>query len=712
MFAVLLLMSYFLVVLGFFVIGLLVSLRQKTALHRTFAAFCFLLGSWQLLQFISQIVSDNHNLAVSFLRLSISMSAITATTFLHFTFTYAGKKFRAGMIYPIGVMAGALSIPSTGLQTISITHTGIGVPKLDIWYAVLLLYAGVCIATGVASIAFHYKRASGQKQRSQDRILLVSSLVVGLTVVMASFYTSTLSQSAIAQHVVPLACLGAVISFGYVIVYRGLFDIHFLVIRAAAYITTLFMTTLLLVTPVVLIFDHALRLSFSRPTFVAVVVFGTAALYLIQYLRRLFDDMVGNIFFRHYYDPQDVLDKLSDILVGHVDMEELKTLSGQLLSDALKPQFLQYMVLKTAHKTEQDLLRLLLATGQNVVVTDELSAKEQVALTRMLRSKDITIAIKLRTTHEDIGFLVLGYKQSGEVYTLRDKRLLSIAADEVAIGLQNALRFQEIQRFNATLQEKVDDATRNLRRVNDKLRKLNETKDDFISMASHQLRTPLTSVKGYVSMVLDGDAGKITSLQRKLLTQSFISSQRMVYLISDLLNVSRLKTGKFVIEPVPCNLAKVIQEEIEQLVETVKGRHLTLAYHKPEHFPTLLLDETKLRQVIMNFIDNAVYYTPSGGHITVNLVDKPQSIEFTVVDDGIGVPRHEQHHLFTKFFRAPNAKRARPDGTGLGLFMAKKVIVAQGGAVIFHSKENHGGTFGFTFAKAPITPSSAQPKTS
>jgi signal transduction histidine kinase len=200
-------------------------------------------------------------------------------------------------------------------------------------------------------------------------------------------------------------------------------------------------------------------------------------------------------------------------------------------------------------------------------------------------------------------------------------------------------------------------------------------------------------------MVLDGDAGKISSLQRKLLNQSFISSQRMVYLISDLLNLSRLRTGKFVIEPTACNLADMVKGEIEQLVETAKSRNLKLTYNKPEHFPTYMLDETKLRQVIMNFVDNSIYYTPSGGKIEVNLVEKPESIEFTVIDNGIGVPKDEQHHLFSKFYRANNAKRARPDGTGLGLFMAKKVIIAQGGAIIFKSIEGKGSTFGFTFAK-------------
>jgi signal transduction histidine kinase len=187
----------------------------------------------------------------------------------------------------------------------------------------------------------------------------------------------------------------------------------------------------------------------------------------------------------------------------------------------------------------------------------------------------------------------------------------------------------------------------------------------------------------------------------------------MVYLIADLLNVSRLKTGKFIIESAPISLADIVQEEVSQLIETAQSRTLTLTYHKPPHFPVLLLDETKTRQVCMNFMDNAIYYTPAGGHIDVQVKDTPKAIEFKVVDDGIGVPKEEQHHLFTKFYRAKNAQRARPDGTGLGLFMAQKVVVAQGGAVIFSSKEGQGSTFGFTFPKdklqPPATPDTKNP---
>ena len=276
-------------------------------------------------------------------------------------------------------------------------------------------------------------------------------------------------------------------------------------------------------------------------------------------------------------------------------------------------------------------------------------------------------------------------------------QLLEIIADEVAIAVQNNLQFNEISQFNITLQKKIEEATKELQKSNEKLQKLDEAKDEFISMASHQLRTPLTSVKGYISMILEGDAGPVNDTQKRFLDQAFLSSQRMVYLIADLLNVSRLKTGKFVIEANPTYLPDVVESEINQLQETAKARELELVFTKPAEFVTLNLDETKIRQVIMNFVDNAIYYTPRGGRITVALKQLKNSIEYTVTDTGIGVPKKDQHHLFTKFYRAANAKKSRPDGTGLGLYMAKKVVIAQGGAMIFKTTEGKGSTFGFTF---------------
>jgi len=295
---------------------------------------------------------------------------------------------------------------------------------------------------------------------------------------------------------------------------------------------------------------------------------------------------------------------------------------------------------------------------------------------------------KLMVRGHMVGVMVTGFFVEPSAITPQDTLLLDRLSEPIGIAIDNRLLFEENRRVLSQLQ-----------RSNAKLKALDETKDEFITMASHQLRTPLTSVKGYLSMVLEGDVGELNAQQKKLLSQSFASSQRMVYLISDLLNLSRLNTGKFVIELSEVDLRVVIKTEIEQLAETAKSREVTLEYENPESFPKLMLDETKIHQVVMNFLDNAIYYTPAGGKIIVSLTETPSSVKFAVKDNGIGVPRHVQHKLFAKFYRAENAQAARPDGTGLGLFMAKKVVVAQGGAIIFESEEGKGSTFGFRFSK-------------
>lgn len=305
-------------------------------------------------------------------------------------------------------------------------------------------------------------------------------------------------------------------------------------------------------------------------------------------------------------------------------------------------------------------------------------------------SDDLVLHFKFIELGSGMSALLI-YAEREDQFTSFQKNLLHRLGEFIGTILENVI-----------LTERLSTATIRLTRSNQKLKALDEAKDEFVSMASHQLRTPLTSIKGYISMVLEGDAGEINDVQRQMLGQAMFSSQRMVYLISDLLNVSRLKTGKFAIEQKPVYLPDLVESELSQLREGATSKNITLLFDKPDKFPTLNLDDMKIRQVVMNFTDNALYYTPAGGRITVGLKDKRDSIEFTVKDTGIGVPKGEQHKLFAKFYRAENARKARPDGTGLGLFMAQKVIIAQGGAIIFDSKEGKGSTFGFSFPKSRL----------
>lgn len=246
------------------------------------------------------------------------------------------------------------------------------------------------------------------------------------------------------------------------------------------------------------------------------------------------------------------------------------------------------------------------------------------------------------------------------------------------------------------LQKQIDAATAELRKANIELQRLDDGKDEFVSMASHQLRTPLTSIKGYLSMVLEGDAGELNREQRKLLEEAFTSSERMVRLIGDFLNVSRLQNGKFTIDrSAQVNLADLVEQEIDNVDEIAKSRGIGIAYHKPAGFPVLYLDEDKMRQVVMNYLDNAVYYSPESKTITVRLYKNEGTVVLEVIDRGMGVPKAEQKRLFTKFFRAKNAQKQRPDGTGIGLYLAKMVITGHGGRIIFESTEGKGSMFGF-----------------
>ncbi|MBI1857336.1 hypothetical protein HY003_04155 [Candidatus Saccharibacteria bacterium] len=567
----------------------------------------------------------------------------------------------------------------------------------------------------------HYRSTMGYKKTQINYIFIAvfsASLVSGVTnLLLPNFGISSFVWAG------PLSTVFFAIMIFVAIVRHKLFDIRLVVARSLAYL--LLISTIALVSGT-LIVGVAINLlgSTSFNTLQQVFLIASSLLLGIMFppLKRFFDKTTNRFFYRDAYDERQFLDEFSNILVSTIDTNVLLKNCVEVIETNLKSDFAVFSLHKTTYierrtigsvtkrisdEQERMLSNLLSYSRKKVIVADELEGADS-KLRAILESNNIRILVRIvaamNSKKEGIGYLMLGQKKSGNPYSKQDIHILEIIANELVIAIQNALRFEEIENFNLTLQQKMENATQQLRNTNNKLKMMDETKDEFISMASHQLRTPLTSVKGYLSMVLEGDVGPLNVMQRKLLDQAFISSQRMVYLIADLLNVSRLRTGKFIIEVAPTNLAEVVEGEVNQLKATAKSRQLTLTYEKPKNFPILMFDETKIRQVIMNFIDNAIYYTPAGGEIKVSLSDTDKTIEYIVTDNGIGVPKHEQHHLFGKFFRATNAKKTRPDGTGLGLFMAKKAIVAQGGSIIFRSQEGKGSTFGFSFAKRQNLP--------
>ena len=602
-----------------------------------------------------------------------------------------------------------------GITAADVSETGIAIKEAGIAYYPYIILAGLYIIASVFLLVQNSYRTKNISDKRRNRIIIGGLSQAFVLIVGSSVFLAT---NKVAQIVVPISFLLLVVAFAYAIIKHRLFDIKLIVARSLGYILTLstlvggYALSIFVVSSIVL--KHSTVTTAEQAVYIILtLVFG----FSLSPLKKFFDRLTNRLFYRDAYNAQDLLDKFNKILVGNIDLDTILKQSADIIAGTLKAEFAAFLIRETEGTSRRaSFSKIVELNTDNILalkpkvkgktelfVADEIE-DEHDRYKKVLGENNVAIAAKLAGdgTGPSMGFLLLGPKQSGNPYNKQDLQVLDIIANELVIAIQNALRFEEIETFNITLQQKVNDATRQLRQTNEKLKALDETKDEFISMASHQLRTPLTAVKGYVSMVVEGDAGKLNKQQKELLDQAFASSQRMVYLIADLLNVSRLRSGKFVIENKPTMLADVVESEMEQLTDMANSKDQTLTYVKPDKFPTLNMDETKIRQVIMNFADNALHYTPNGGHIQINLEDKGDTIEYTVVDDGLGVPKAEQHHLFTKFYRAGNAKKARPDGTGLGLFMAKKVVVAQGGSIIFKSEENKGSTFGFVFPKAKM----------
>ncbi|GAC1600727.1 MAG: hypothetical protein NVS3B29_01580 [Candidatus Saccharimonadales bacterium] len=337
----------------------------------------------------------------------------------------------------------------------------------------------------------------------------------------------------------------------------------------------------------------------------------------------------------------------------------------------------------------------------SLLVADELAEGRQ---KRLMEEHGIRVAMTLNTREEFVGYLLLGDKLSGDIYLTQDLALLEIISKQLAVAILNAKAYVQIEEFNRTLQARVEHATNRLRIANRHLKELDRAKDEFISMASHQLRTPLTTIKGYLSMMLEGDAGKLTPPQKEFVGYAFGSSERMVNLISDLLNVSRLSAGRFLIQTKPTNMVAMIEDEVRQLKTHATAKNIKLIFEAPKGaLPPAEIDENKTRQVVMNFIDNAIYYTQAG-EVRVVLEQSGDCVRLEVRDSGIGVPEAAKKKLFSKFFRAENAQTVRPDGTGLGLYLAKRVVEDQGGTIIFNSVEGKGSTFGFELPFKPVTP--------
>lgn len=592
------------------------------------------------------------------------------------------------------------------------------------WYSLYTLYFNVAFIITFGGFIIHIRRTKGNERQRLSYIFTGTALVAFVALItnllLPLFFNNT-----------NFVWLGASSSLFYVvtvaisIVKHQLFDIKLAAVRSVAYIGVLLTLAgiyyaLGYILSLVIIGAQTKQLvNFSPINVILVLVLAL----LFQPIKSFFDRVTNSIFYRDTYRSEDFFAALSELLTSTVDLRGLLERASHQIADTFKAEqvhFLLYYTNSIDHHMSAGtrgharipvhdakvLDEYVRETSDKIILTELIS--DNAPIRRMLLSYRIAIVMPLRHGDEITGYVMLGDHRSGN-YTRRDLNVLLAVSSELVIAIQNALSLHEVKELNATLQQRINVATKELRSSNAQLKHLDQVKDEFMSMASHQLRTPLTSIKGYLSMVLEGDAGTVNPQQERLLLEAFNSSERMVRLIADFLNVSRLQTGKFNIEKKHFDIRDVVRQEVKDLEMIAESHGQKLRLTIGNQPMPIYADEDKVRQVMMNFIDNAIYYSNAKSTIIINLERVKSEIAFTVIDTGIGVPLEEQEKLFTKFFRAENARQQRPDGTGVGLYLARRVIKAHGGSIIFSSKEGKGSTFGFRLPIDVATEKSVQP---
>ncbi|MFZ1258468.1 MAG: ATP-binding protein [Candidatus Saccharimonas sp.] len=694
--------------------------RSKTHLYLGF--FLYSCALWSAMAGLLQPgVSVAVNTVIA--RLTFVAAVLLACTMYLFAAELTKQRSRVVTISVMSVTAVAVLLCLSPAVIPTVVMNGqhvVPVRTLTAYIPIIMLIMGllgaaiVHIATQVRSLP----KGNAKVQAVYVLVGMVAGTVIGVltNVILPNAYPE-LHMSRFAW----VPSLVWTLTLGYTMIRHRFLDIRLAIVRSVGYLGALVVAIgcyILLAAGSSSLLGSVTQLSSTELFMNALLIVAVTGVF--PPLKRFFDTVTNRIFYRGTYDigevyraftaklsGVDTLPKLCNVVVAELtamfepDAVSLYVVNnaGELLHDTTSSRaMMTYEQLQTLHEHA--------ASRHIVTIEAEPYIGSQDTVNHLVTSHGYAIVAPLKNaTGKLLGCVCLG-PQKGRSYTLRDHQMIETIANELSITIEKLLSLEEINTFNEQLTQQINTATRQLRRSNKRLVELDATKDEFVSMASHQLRTPLTSVKGYISMVLEGDAGKITTPQRQLLTEAYTSSERMVHLIADFLNVSRLQTGKFVVDRHEADLANIVSQEVEGIRQIAVSHDITITYRKPTSFPMLYLDEGKIRQVIMNFIDNAIYYSPDSTTIAIKLTIEEGFAVLRVTDKGIGVPQDVQDHLFTKFFRAENARAQRPDGTGIGLYLAKRIIDGHKGLVLFESIPGKGSTFGF---RLPIKKLSTPP---
>lgn len=311
-----------------------------------------------------------------------------------------------------------------------------------------------------------------------------------------------------------------------------------------------------------------------------------------------------------------------------------------------------------------------------------ISLQEKALFQKSLQIKTFFV-FPLIVRNNVIGALVVGHTAMMHELEEFEINLLTRLVDLIGIAIDNALLYTTVQENNVRLQE------------------VDKLKDEFVSLASHELRTPMTAIKSYLWMALAGKGGMLSEKQKYYLDRAYRSTDRLIKLVNDMLNISRIESGRISIELADVDMQQLTHEVIEEVMPRALELGITVSLMPTPNLPHTLSDANKIKEVLINLIGNSLKFTPKGGNIAVSFgLNRDGLIETHVADNGAGIPAEDISKLFQKFSLLPGSyvvNKTATQGTGLGLYICKSIIELHGGKIWVQSDGvGKGSVFSFT----------------
>ncbi len=295
------------------------------------------------------------------------------------------------------------------------------------------------------------------------------------------------------------------------------------------------------------------------------------------------------------------------------------------------------------------------------------------------------VCVPLVPVDEPIGVLSLYFKKTRR-FQSDELELLQTAARTSAIALQRAILDERLLREEVT------------RRA---LEEVSHLKTEFVSLVSHELRTPLTSIQGYVKLLLEGHTGKLNALQSEFLTTVNRNAEKLIALVNDLLDISRIESGRLELFMQPLDLSEVVENEIETLKAQANEKDIQIIVDFEEGLSKVKADSHRLGQIISNLLSNAIKYSPPHSKVKITANQMGKNVLVKVIDSGIGIAPEERAKLFQRFYRSSDQAVQSTHGTGLGLAITRYLVEMHGGKIWVESEKGQGSTFSFTISALP-----------